>query len=375
LHSSFSTGFEDHFVAALSPRILIVRLSAIGDTVHTVPVLCALRDRFPAATIGWIVERTSAPLLRGHPDLDHLIEVPRGWLKSPRLIWKTARQLRSLRFEISIDAQSLTKSSITAWLSGAPRRIGFTRCEYEGRELSSWINRELLEPTADHVIDRLLELLRPLGVEHPAVNFRLPNYEEADVAIKRFIFDRGLGAGFAVINTGAGWPSKLWPAERYAELARYLGNERNLPSVVCWAGPAEQQMADQIIVRAGGHAHVAPPTSLRELAALARRAKLFIGSDTGPLHIAAAVGTPCVGLYGPMPAKRCAPYGPEHIALQKVAIEAKVKNRKRISNESMLAIHIRDVCDACETILDRKSSPPAAIHRTASPRRFQPLAA
>lgn len=357
-----------------SPRILIVRLSAIGDTVLSVPVLCALRDRFPKATLGWIVERTSAQLLRGHQDLDHLIEVPRGWLKSPRIAWQTARRMRKIGFDISLDLQGLTKSAVTAWLSGAKRRLGFTRCEFEGRELSTWINTELVQPTADHVVDRGLELLRPLGFEAPAhgdssntaklsVNFRLPDYEQSNATMSRFILERGLGAGFVVVNTGAGWPSKLWPADRYADVARWLGKTWHLPTVVTWAGTAEQETAHQIIIRAGGHAHMAPPTSLTELASLARRARLFVGSDTGPLHIAAAVGTPCVGLYGPMPAQRCGPYGQQNIALQKVNLAGKLKNRRRMTNESMLTISVDDVCTACDTIMNRsRASQPNVAH-------------
>jgi heptosyltransferase I len=341
---------------APTSRILIVRLSAIGDTVLSVPVLCALRDRYPQATIGWIVECTSAPLLRGHPDLNHLIEVPRGWLKSPRLISSTAYKMWRIGFDVSLDLQGLTKSAVTAWLSGAKRRLGFTKCEFEGRELSGWINNELVEPTADHVVVRSLEMLKPLGIEDPAASFRLPEYEQSAAKMAKFILERGFGGGFVVINTGAGWPSKLWPAERYAAVARHLGHAWNLPSIVAWAGAAEQQVADQIIVKAGGYAHMAPPTSLTELASLARRARLFIGSDTGPLHIAAAVGTPCVGLYGPMPAKRCGPYGMQHLALQNIAIEGKLKNRKTGTNQSMLAIGIHDVCVACDKILDRQKA-------------------
>ncbi|HEY2760734.1 MAG TPA: glycosyltransferase family 9 protein [Pirellulales bacterium] len=343
-----------------APRILIVRLSAIGDTVLSMPVLCALRERFPQATIGWIVEKTSAALLRGHADLDHLIVVPRGWLKSPKVVWQTVRQMRAIGFDISLDLQGLTKSAVTARMSGAKRRLGFTRCVFEGRELSSWINAELVEPTAEHVVDRGLELLKPLGIEGAQASdrfgaeFRMPRYEEAVASMTRLIVERGLGAGFVVVNTGAGWPSKLWPAQRYAEVARYLGKRHQLPTIVTWAGRAEQAVAHEIIIGAGGHAHMAPPTSLTELAELARRAKLFVGSDTGPLHIAAAVGTPCVGLYGPMPAARCGPYGKQHIALQNVAIVGKVKNRRRMSNESMLAIGVDDVCAACDTILSRR---------------------
>jgi lipopolysaccharide heptosyltransferase I len=335
---------------------LIVRLSAIGDTVLSVPVLCALRDHFPQATIGWIVEHTSAPLLRGHRDLNHLIEVPRGWLKSPRAIWQTVRKLRGIGFDVALDLQGLTKSAITARFSGAKRRLGFSKSDFEGREFSTWINTELVEPTAKHVIERSLELLKPLGVDRPAVNFRMPAYEESDATIAKYIVERGMGAGYVVINTGAGWPSKLWPAERYGEVARYLGKKRNLPTVVTWAGQKERLVADEIIVKAGGYAHLAPPTSLTEVAALARRSRLFLGSDTGPLHIAVAVGTPCVGLYGPMPVSRCGPYGSKHIALQNAKLAGKLKNRRTADNATMLAIGVDEVCCACEDILARPVS-------------------
>jgi lipopolysaccharide heptosyltransferase I len=336
-----------------TPRILIVRLSAIGDTVLNMPVLCALRDRFPRATIGWIVKKNWAPLLEGHCDLDHLIKVPGGWLRSPRLVWQTARRLREIGFDIALDLQGLAKSAIAAWLSGAKRRLGFTHGQFEGREFSPWLNTELIQPTAQHVVERHLELLRPLGIERPAIQFRLPRHEQSDATVARFIRDRGLGAGFAVINAGAGWPSKLWPAERYGEVARHLGRRRVLPTIVSWAGKAELEMAQEIVLRSAGQAQLAPRTSLTELASLARRAQVFIASDTGPLHIAAAVGTPCVGLYGPMPVERCRPYGKQHIALQRAAPTGKLRSRRRFSNAGMLAIGIDDVCQACDTILIR----------------------
>jgi heptosyltransferase I len=341
-------------IARVYPRILIVRLSAIGDTMLSAPVLCALRDHFPMANIGWIVERTSASLLRGHADLDHLIELPRGWLKSPRTVMETAGQLRELCFDVAIDLQGLTKSAILARLSGAPRRLGFAQSEFEGRELSTWINNEFVTPLTDHVVTRGLELLRPLGIQKPEANFRLPPYEPSRATMTKFILERGLGGGFAIINTGAGWPSKLWPAERYAEVARHLGRTRNLRTVVAWAGDAEWKAAHEIIIGAAGFAQLAPPTSLTELAELARRASIFIGSDTGPLHIAAAVGTPCVGLHGPMPARRCGPFGSQHIAIQNSNIAGKLKNRRTTTNETMLAIGVDEVCAACDVILNRK---------------------
>jgi len=331
-----------------SPRILIVRLSAIGDAIQTMPVACALRERFPDAFLAWAVETRAAALLRGHEALDELIELPRGWLKSPGGMWRLRRRLRDLRFDVTIDVQSLTKSAVLAWLSGAKRRIGFGNPG--GRELSKWFNNQRVDPKTTHVVDRYLELLRPLGVESPAVRFQVPEHEADRVAAERIIGELGIGAGFAIVNPGAGWPSKLWPAERYAAVARHLGNARHLPTLVAWAGQAERAMADQIAA-GGSMVSIAPPTALPELAALARRAKLFIGADTGPLHLAAAVGTPCVGLYGPWPAARHGPYGPQHIALQKMFFEGSARARRTAPAIYMESITAEMVCEACDKIL------------------------
>ena len=159
------------------PRILIVRLTAIGDVIHTVPVLCALRRSLPHAEITWVVEGHAGDLIEGHPALDRLVRVPRKWLKSPRTVWAVRRQLRRLRCDVALDIQGLTKSAVAAWLSAAPRRIGFGGVD--GRELSRLLNNRLVTPTSEHVIDRNLELLRPLGIADPTVAFRLASAEPA----------------------------------------------------------------------------------------------------------------------------------------------------------------------------------------------------
>src|SRR5688572_14348411 len=153
-------------------RILIVRLSAIGDVIHGVPVLCALRSAFPEAFIGWVVEGRAGDLLEGHPALDELIRVPRGWLKSPREVWRLRRRLKSCQFDTTIDLQCLTKSAIAAWLSGAPRRIG--KAGVDGRELSRWFHNELVRAGGQHVIDHYLDMLRSLGIITPDVQYELP---------------------------------------------------------------------------------------------------------------------------------------------------------------------------------------------------------
>lgn len=332
-----------------APRILIVRLSAIGDAIQTMPVACALRERFPDAFLAWAVESRAAALLRGHECLDELIELPRGWLKSPGGVWRLRRRLRELRFDVTIDVQSLTKSAVLAWLAGARRRIGFGTPG--GRELSRWFNTEKVNPQSAHVVDRYLELLRPLGIESPAVRFQVPEQETDRAAAEAMVCQLGVEDGFAIVNPGAGWPSKLWPTDRYAAVARYLGDVRHLPVVVVWAGEAERQLAERIVEAAGPSARIARPTTLPELASLARRAKLFLGADTGPLHLAAAVGTPCVGLYGPWPAARHGPYGKQNIALQKMFFEGPTRQRRTAPAIYMESITTEMVVEACDRIL------------------------
>ena len=334
-----------------SPRLAIVRLSAIGDVIHGLPVLCALRQRFPEARIAWVVETRAAALLRGHSALDELITVPRGWLKSPQAVWDLRCRLRQFRPQVTIDLQGLTKSAIAARLSGAAVRIGFG--DEKGRELSWWLNNRLVRAGSPHIIDSNLELLRPLGIESPAVRFDIPETPDDRESAERMIREAGLTGGFAVINPGAGWPSKLWPADRYAALARHLGSALGLRSLVVWAGQQERGWAEEIVAGSESFGHLAPNTTLTELAALARRARLFVGSDTGPLHLAAAVGTPCVGLYGPMPAQRNGPYGSVHVAIQKMHFEGKSRQRRSAPATLMEAIAVEHVAAACDQILAR----------------------
>lgn len=341
-------------MSATGPRILIVRLSAIGDVLHGLPVLSALRAKWPAAHLSWVVEGRAAELLAGHPALDELIVVPRGWLKSPRAVFELRRRLAAVQPKVALDLQGLTKSAIAAWLSGAPRRIGFAAPD--GRELSGLLYTEQVAARSAHVVDRYLELLAPLGVDRPEAHFELPRFDEAEAAVDRWLRELALGGSFATINPGAGWPSKVWPAERYAAVARHLGTARGLQSLVVWAGDVERQWAEQIVAGSGGHARLAPRTSLRELAVVCRRSCLFVGSDTGPLHLAAAVDTPCVGLFGPMPGERNGPYGHQHLIVQKVCLQGSSRARRTANNDSMLAIAVDDVCTASDSLLARRSA-------------------
>jgi len=335
------------------PRILIVRLSAIGDTIQTMPVACALRERFPQAFLAWAVESRAAALVRGHPALDELIELPRGWLKSPRGVWRLRRRLRAMRFDATVDVQSLTKSAVLAWLAGAPRRIGFGNPG--GRELSQWFNNERVDPKAVHVVDCYLELLRPFGIESPVVRFDVPEREEDRAAADAMLGQLVVEDGFAMVTPGAGWASKLWPADRHAAVVRHLHAAWRLPTIVVWAGPSERLLAERIAASAPAAARLAPATTLPQLGSLARRARLFIGSDTGPLHLAAAVGAPCVGLYGPWPASRHGPYGSRNIALQQMIYNGPTRGRRTAPPIYMESITTEMACEACDAILRREA--------------------
>ena len=336
------------------PRILIVRLSAMGDLIHGVPVLNALRDGLPEAFIGWVAEGRNADLLEGHPALDQLVRVPRHWLKSPRAVAALRRELRSLKFDITLDLQSLTKSAVAAWLSGAPRRIGFGG--KLGRELSRLLNRELVHSAADHVVDRYLSMLGKLEISDPAVRWNFPERDADAIFAVTFLRDQHLKAGrFAILNPAAGWVSKRWPTSRYGELARYLAQQR-LPSIIVWGAPSERPLALQVVDAGGGAGLLAPPTSMTQLASLARRAAIFVGSDTGPLHLAVAVGTPSISLHGTTPAAQCGAYGPRNRSLQVVYDNSRGKRRKS-DTSAMEAITTEMVCQACRELLPNAHEP------------------
>ncbi len=263
--------------------------------------------------------------------------------------------VRSHRFDVSIDPQSLTKSAILPWLARIPVRIGFARGV--GRELAPILNNHKVQPRTAHVIDRTMELLKPLGIENRQVHFQMPIHPAADENIVTFLRQARLTDRFAVLNPGAGWPSRVWPAQRYADVAKFLAQKCNLASVVVWAGDQEREWANTIVSGSTGKTTLAPRTNLRELAALLARATLFVGSDTGPLHLAVAVGTRCVSMFGPTRPKHSGPYGKQHVALQQFYQAGTSRQRRGGDNLAMRAIQVDAVCSACEQVLSDELAP------------------
>lgn len=330
-------------------RFLIARMSAIGDTVLTLPVACALRHEYPNAYIAWVVERKSSAMVLNHPCLDDVFTLERGWFASGRKRRALRARLRACNFDVSIDCQSVTKSAFACWLSGAALRIG-CRGKY-GAEFSTLLNNHLLEPTSSHLTDRSLELLKPLRIVAPPVQWNLSTDETAETAAAHMLAAMGLTSSFAIINPGATWNSKLWEMKRFAAAARYLGVSHALRTLVVWGDEQELVAAKNIVDAASPHAVVAPRTSLQELAAIIRRGRLFVSSDTGPLHMAVAVGTPSIGLYGATRPEDCGPYGEPHRALQLRYHAGSRRARRNADNSAMREITVEHVCEAADQLL------------------------
>lgn len=341
---------------AASPRILIVRLTALGDTVHGLPVACALRDKFPDAYIAWVVEGGCAEVVRDHPALDEVIPLRRRWWQSMAEIRRTRALLRQLKFDIAIDLQGLTKSAALSWFTRAPQRLG--AAPPHARELSPWLNNQLVKCDATHVIDHYLRILEPLGVKNPEVRFDLPQRPADEKYADRILTGLSVHRGeFVLLNPGAGWPSKLWPAERYGELAIHLQQQHGLPSIALWGVDQELPDAQIIAATSRGAAHLAPPTTVGQLMALVRRARLFVGSDTGPLHMAVAAGTPALSLHGTSQASWCGAYGPQSLTLQAYYADGSARQRRAMDNTAMRAITVEMACEACDRLLSRQEQP------------------
>lgn len=352
-------------VNTVPQRILIVRLSAIGDTILSVPVLNALRQSYPDAKIAWVTEKASSQLIQGHAALDQLFVTDKRAFKSLRQFWRLAKSIRQWQPDLTIDLQGLTKSALLSWFSGAGRRIGFERDVFDGRELSTYLNNQCLRPSSKHMIDRGLELLHLLGVQASQVSFDLPETESEIEFAETTVRKLELTNRFAILNVGAGWPSKIWPSARYADVANHLWEHWGLNSLVVWSGEQEHAAALEVVSRTNGNAMLAPATNLVQLRGLIRRAILFVGSDTGPMHLSVALGTPTVGMIGPMPIERVGPYGPNHVGVQVERLGESQSSERKSNRLPMLSILPSHVIVGVDQLMRKSMDSPGAIQRAA----------
>jgi heptosyltransferase-1 len=305
----------------LEPRsILIVKLSAIGDIIHAIPAVAALRERFPGSRIDWCVEERYATLVECIPVLDGVIRLrTHPWRRGRQLVGKNGfpffvRQLRRGRYDVAIDFQGLFKSAVVTRLSGAPRRIGWVPARLrEPGAARFYTQRE--DGIADglHVIDWCAALVRPLGIDRVPWTFPLRFPERAmqrAADVRQSLGNRG----FAMVNPGAGWPTKQWNPERFGCLSARISRELGL-SVLVSLGPGEETLAEQ--VRQACPESIPVCLNLLEFAALAADATIFVGGDTGPMHLASAVGAPVVAMFGPSDPVRNGPFHPRDIRLHR----------------------------------------------------------
>jgi len=313
-------------VSSDRPRILIVRLSALGDIVHALPVLSALRRLHPSAAIDWLVEEAYAPILGFAPGLTHRVVVRARALhddeqtRSFTGAWGYARAVAHLRrqgYDIAIDLQGLLKSATWARLSGARRVVGFARAHLREPQAALFYSETVPQPaTARHVIQKNLAVAEALGASSTPVEMALS--PAASPAVAAAIAQAGGPRRYVVINPGAAWPNKRWPPDRFGALAAAVAERTGLDALVTW-GPAERELADAVCRASSGHARPAPATSVGDLAVLVRDAAVMVSGDTGPLHIAAAMGTPVVGLYGPTFPDRNGPWDPADEVISRAA--------------------------------------------------------
>ena len=286
-------------------KILLIKPSAIGDVVHTLPVLKRVRRRWPGAHIAWLVTPACAGLLESHPLLDEVILFDRrgfgrGW-KSPRsLLGLTSFtvDLRRAKFDLVLDLQGLFRSGWFAWQTRAPVRVGFRNA----REFAPLFYTHRVDVGDDdqHAVERYLKLARAVGCDGEQVEFDFAVTDEDRASVRQKV---GHERPYAVLLPGTNWQTKRWPVERFTALAWALRERLGLESVVA-GGPSEVALGEQV-----GALNLAGQTSLRELVALLERARLVVANDSGPMHIAAALGRPLVTVFGPTNPVRTGPYG------------------------------------------------------------------
>jgi lipopolysaccharide heptosyltransferase I len=294
-------------------NVLIVRLGALGDIVHAVPAAAALRAAVPEARIDWVVDAKHRELVDLVTVIDRVVplEAPTvaGWVD-------VVRRLRFVPYDVALDFQGLLKSAVLARASGASRVAGFSIWHLREKTARPFYSDGVpFQPDQPepHVIRKNLNLLSVLDVrtseiDFPLLSVRTPALDAAAAA---------LGPDpFALVNPSAAWPNKRWPAERFGEVASFLREVRGMRSLVLW-GPGEQELARSVVAASDGAAIEAPATRIADVLALSRDAALMISGDTGPLHIAAAVGTPVVAIFGPTDPNRNGPWSPDDVTVSR----------------------------------------------------------
>jgi 3-deoxy-D-manno-octulosonic-acid transferase/heptosyltransferase-1 len=347
--------FEGHGAV----NILIVKLSAVGDVIHTLPSLSALRILYPQAHITWVVEEAAAEIVRDHPDLDRMIVSRRkGWLKEIkagrfkeplREMVSFLSDLRLQDYDLVIDFHGLFKSAIMVFLCRGKRKIGYDSYQ----EMSGlFYGEKIPEDMSKHAVDRYLDFPKCLGATFAPPSFQIAIGEENRKKIEGILALNRITGPFVVMNPVAYWETKLWDDERFAALCDRIVENYGIPVVL--TGKDSPSLGK---IRALTQRHVINlegQTTLKDLAELYRRAALLVTTDSGPMHLAAALGTPVVALFGPTDPKRTGPYGSGHTVIREHLACAPCFRKTCREMTCMKNITVETVFEAVETVLHQR---------------------
>jgi lipopolysaccharide heptosyltransferase I len=335
-------------------RILIVKLSSIGDIVHALPALAVVRRAIPDAHIGWAVESRSAEILRENPMIDDLIELDTKSLRGVRapIGIRTAgtrlRDLRKLRFDVSLDMQGLLKSATIGKLSGAGTRVGFARKNLREPASRMFYDQQVEVDENSHMIEQNLEFVQAaMGIAPNAAGHEFPIATENSHVEEAREIERAAGkGGFALLNPAGGWVTKLWPAANYGALADRLWEELKITPVIS-VSPRETRLAAEVAATSrSGKTIIATPT-LKGFFETAKRARVYVGGDTGPTHLAIAARATMVGIFGPTEWWRNGSTDPNDICVERNDIGCRIDcHRRRCSKWICMDISVDRVFEA-----------------------------
>ena len=315
-------------------NVLVIKLSSIGDIVHAMPAIAAFRHAVPDASISWAVESSSAEILRGSPLIDRLIEVDTRSVRKASFdvavskLKDSMRRLRATHFDIAIDMQGLLKSAAIAKIAGADLTYGFDRAALREPAARFLMHRKVSIPPRTHIIEKnmlIAEAAAGVRLDRSVLEFPIATEEVHRAEADRTSSDAG--GDIAILNPAGGWVTKLWPAENFGILADLIEERLGLRAVLT-IGPGEDELAERAVA-----ASVRKPavvrTGLKTFYELCRRARVYVGGDTGPTHLAVAAGTPLVGIFGPTEWWRNGSPRPADISVERVDISCRVDCHRR----------------------------------------------
>ena len=343
------------------PRILLIRPSALGDVLRTVPLAASIRAAYPNCVLDWVVQKGFEDAIRAHPAVNDVIAFPRRelrhWWRSPATARQTWRFFRGLRrgYDLAIDAQGLGRSGLMLLASGATRRIGFSKAREFG-----WVGANVRLPIdpGSNAVDRMLALIEKSGI--PVVkDMSLHAPADADQAWQTLKCRLDIGDNYVVLAPTSRWDSKAWPEDNWADLARHLLG-RGLDRVVLLGAPNEREVLERIVKASpAGVESLAGEATVGMSMAAVRDGRLLVANDSAMLHAAVGFNVPMVGLFGPTDPEESGPYGHVRDTLRSAeAVASGAHYRDRgLGDRLMRGITVEEVCEAADERLGRTATP------------------